>query len=138
MNPNLKAETDARLKQLMIAAAAAGSEILGDNLSSTSHGAGVHWPTLPHRSSATGQMPVLQSGALAEGVGIDDGDTSTGAKVIIEDDRQKLIDLEFAPPSENPNPPLDATRESGGRAPMWLTFSDSLTHWEMAQEMRRT
>lgn len=138
MNPKLAAEQNARYKRLMIAAAAAGSELLRDNLSSTTHGAGVHWPTLPHRSSATGQMPVKQTGALADGVGMDDGDTQTGAKIIIEDDLEKLVDLEFAPPGFNPNQPTLATRDTGGRSPMWLTFSDPDTHRVMNDEMRRT
>lgn len=138
LNPNLMVEMNARHKNLLAAAAAEASEALRDELSSETHGTGIHWPTLPNRSSAPGEMPVKQSGALAEGVGIaDDTSSATGVKVVIDDDLEKLVDLEFAPPSVNPNDPPFGTRESGGRAPMWTHMTSAETIQLMNDAMER-
>lgn len=125
-NPNLKAEAEARYKHLMGRAAEAAADVLHGNLNSPSHGAGVHYSRLPNRSSAEGQMPVRQSGDLAEGVGVV-GTDGTASQVVIDDDFGKLLGLEFSPPSDNPNQPSTPKRRSGGRAPMWETMTDHET-----------
>lgn len=135
LNPQLEALMTARHKQLLAAAASEGADILQENLSSGSHGTGVHYPRLPNRSSAEGQMPVTQSGDLAEGV--TSVQTDTGAQVVIEDDMGKLLGLEFSPPSTNPNQPGTPKRTSGGRAPMFETMMDDRTQEAMADAMRR-
>lgn len=135
INPNLAAELAARHKRLMEAAAEEAAVALTENLSSTTHGTGVHWGTLPHRSSAPGEYPVMQSGDLRDGVTSESTD-GTAAKVVIEDDLEKLIQLEFAPPSDNPNTPRAvATGVSGGRAPMWMTMTDPETIAAMKRAM---
>lgn len=126
-NPALAALMRKRHKDLMVHAAVAGAAVLHDNLNSETHGTGVHWPWMPNRSSAPGQFPVKQTGDLVSGVGIAETQ-GTGAKVIIEDDLDKLIQLEFAPPVSNPGDPgTSVPWESGGRAPMWTTMTDQET-----------
>jgi hypothetical protein len=125
-NPNLKAELAARHKQLMGRAADAGAEVLVGNLSSPSHGTGVHYPRLPNRSSSEDQMPVSQSGELAAGVAVE-ATEGTASQVVIKGTLGKLLGLEFSPPSENPNQPGTPTRVSGGRAPVWRTMTDGET-----------
>lgn len=125
-NPAMKAEMHSRLKHLMTEAAEAAADVLAGNLNSPSHGSGVHYPRLPNRSSAEGQMPVRQSGDLVRGVGTEATD-GTASQVVIEDDRGKLLGLEFSPPSANPNQPGSPKRVSGGRAPMWETMTDHET-----------
>lgn len=136
-NPNLAALMRKRHKDLMVHAAVAGASVLHANLNSETHGTGVHWPWMPNRSSAPGEYPVKQTGALAAGVGIDETQGTT-AKVIIEDDLDKLIQLEFAPPVSNPGDPgTSVPWESGGRAPMWMTMTDDATVDAMNDAMRR-
>ena len=133
-DPSLDAMMDARAKHLMSVAAEEGADILHENLSSGSHGSGVHYARLPNRSSAEGEMPVMQSGALSEGVGTRDG-TGTGSQVVINDKLGKLLGLEFSPPSTNPNQPGKSKRHSGGRAPMWETMTDDRTGQAMKAVM---
>lgn len=134
----LEANMTIRENHLMHTAALEGSLILEANLGST-QGSGVHWPLLPHRSSAPGEYPVKQTGRLQAGVTFEaDPSSPTGARVVIHDDLQKLIDLEFAPPSDNPNPVPFATRDTGGRAPMHMTFTDPTTIERMEDAMRRS
>lgn len=136
-DPTLKAQMAARHKKLMAAAADTAADVLAENLSSPSHGAGVHYPRLPNQSSAPGQMPVKQSGALAEGVTSREAEGSpTGAQVVIQDDFGKLLGLEFSPPSTNPNAPPGGRRSSGGRAPMWETMMDARTQDAMNRRIR--
>src|SRR5690606_21201663 len=123
-NPTLAAELLARHRRLMAVAADEAADVLHANLSSATHGAGVHYPRLPNRSSAEGQMPVKQSGRLAAGVTSRQGD-GTSAQVVLDDDLGKLLGLEFSPPSTNPNQPGIPARMSGGRAPMWETMVDA-------------
>lgn len=120
----------------MTAAAAEAADILQANLSSPSHGTGVQYPRLPNRSSAPGEMPVMQSGQLASGV--TSVKTESGAQVVINDDLGKLLGLEFSPPSANPNQPGVPRRTSGGRAPMWETMNNAQTVEAMAERMRKT
>lgn len=136
INPNLAAEMRARGVTLLTAAADEAADILQANLSSGSHGTGVHYPRLPNRSSAEGEMPVMQSGELASGV--TSQRTESGAQVVINDDLGKLLGLEFSPPSTNPNQPGTPKRVSGGRAPMWETMMDDRTQAAMAERMRDT
>lgn len=138
IDPNLAAAMAARHRELMAAAADEAADILHANLSSATHGTGVHYPRLPNRSSAPGEMPVMQSGQLAAGVTSRRAETGTGAQVVIEDDLGKLLGLEFSPPSTNPNQPGTPRRVSGGRAPMWETMMDERTQEAMRQRMRRT
>lgn len=135
-DPTLKAEMDARHRKLMAAAADEAADVLTENLSSPSHGAGVHYPRLPNQSSAPGQMPVKQSGALAEGVTSQQDAGGTGAQVVIQDTFGKLLGLEFSPPSTNSNAPPGGKRLSGGRAPMWETMMDSRTQDAMNRRIR--
>ncbi|MFA7459733.1 MAG: hypothetical protein WCY60_01850 [Trueperaceae bacterium] len=120
----------------MEAAADEAADVLAENLSSPSHGAGVHYPRLPNQSSAPGQMPVMQSGDLAEGVTSQQDATGTGAQVVIQDKFGKLLGLEFSPPSTNPNAPPGGSRQSGGRAPMWETMMDERTQEAMRRRVR--
>ena len=120
----------------MTAAAAEAADILQANLSSPSHGTGVQYPRLPNRSSAEGEMPVMQTGELASGV--TSVKTESGAQVVINDDLGKLLGLEFSPPSANPNQPGVPRRVSGGRAPMWETMNNAQTVEAMAERMRQT
>lgn len=123
LNPGLLAEMNLRHARLMEAAAEDAAVVLTENLSSSTHGSGVHWETLPHRSSAAGEFPVMQSGDLRNGVA-SESTSGTGAKIVIEDDFEKLVRLEFGPPSRNPNTPTSiATGVSGGRGPMWETMT---------------
>lgn len=126
-NPALRQLVNDRHRKLMAAAASEAADILQANLSSESHGEGTHYPRLPNRSSAEGQMPVKQSGDLAAGVTSEQPAEGTGARVVINDDLGKLLGLEFSPPSTNPNQPGTPTRTSGGRAPMWETMMDGRT-----------
>ena len=135
-NPNLGAELRARNTDLMAAGADEAADILQANLSSGSHGTGVHYPRLPNRSSAEGEMPVMQSGRLAAGV--TSARSDDGAQVVINDTLGKLLGLEFSPPSTNPNQPGTPKRVSGGRAPMWETMMDDRTQQAMAERMRDT
>lgn len=136
LNPNLRAEMAARHRKLMAAAADEAADILAENLSSSTHGAGVQYPRLPNQSSAPGQMPVKQSSALEEGVTSQQDDQGTGAQVVIRDKFGKLLGLEFSPPSTNPNAPPGGKRQSGGRAPMWETMMDNRTQDAMNRRIR--
>lgn len=137
-NPSLAQQMTARHRELMAAAASEAADILHDNLSSATHGTGAHYPRLPNRSSAPGEMPVLQSGELAAGVTSRQGESGALAQVVIEDDLGKLLGLEFSPPSTNPHQPGTPQRTSGGRAPMWETMMDERTQEAMRERMRRT
>lgn len=134
-NPQLRDLMRRRHARLMAAAADEGADIVQANLSSGSHGEGVHYARLPNRSSAEGQMPVKQSGDLAAGVTSGQEPGETRASVIINDDLGKLLGLEFSPPSTNPNQPGTPQRHSGGRAPMWETFTDNRTVESMEAAM---
>lgn len=135
-DPNALAVMAARHKTLMQEAALEGAVDLERNLSST-QGTGVHWSGLPNRSSAPGEYPVRQSGQLQSGVGVEEGN-GTAAEVVIRDDLGKLLGLEFSPPSSNPNQPGTPNRRSGGRAPMWETFTDGQTISDMSNAMKRS
>ncbi len=135
-NPTMGAEMHAREVDLLAAGADEAADILQTNLSSGSHGTGAHYPRLPNRSSAPGEMPVMQSGQLASGVASQR--TESGAQVVINDDLGKLLGLEFSPPSANPNQPGTPQRWSGGRAPMWETMMDHRTQEAMNDRMGRT
>lgn len=135
-NPALRQLVTDRHRKLMAAAASEAADVLHQNLDSGSHGEGVHYPRLPNRSSAEGQMPVKQSGDLAAGVTSEQPEGGTGARVVIEDDLGKLLGLEFSPPSSNPNQPGTPTRQSGGRSPMWDTMTDPRTLESMEIAMK--
>lgn len=128
-DPSMSRNMAARHKHLMEEAALEGAVKLERNLSSI-HGTGIKYPHLPHRSSAPGEYPVRQSGALMSGVGVEEGD-GAAAEIVIHDELGKLLGLEFSPPSRNPNQPGTPTRASGGRAPMWETFTDGRTQSAM-------
>lgn len=133
-NPNLHAELNRRLQDLLAVAAVEGAAQLHDNLSST-QGTGVQYPLLPNRSSAPDEYPTRQSGALQRGVGVEAGPGITSL-VVVKDERGKLLGLEFSPPSENPNREGSPSRHSGGRAMVWRTMSDAETHARMLDAMR--
>jgi len=135
-DPNILTLMAERHKHLMREAALEGAVDLEANLSSTD-GSGVQYPSLPHRSSAPGEYPTLQSGALRSGVGVEEG-PGTQAEVVIRDDLGKLLGLEFSPPSSNPNQPGTPKRASGGRAPMWETFTDGQTIADMNQAIEKS
>ena len=133
-NPAFRAALDARLTRLLEEAALAGALQLEENLNSTM-GTGVQYPFLPNRSSAPGEYPTFQTGALRRGVGAERGPGITSL-VVIHDARGKLLGLEFSPPSENPNRVGAPRRHSGGRAMVWRTMSDADTHARMLAAMR--
>lgn len=135
-NPALAQLMQARHKLLMEEAAAAAANVLADNLDQT-QGSGIKYPRLPNRSSAPGEFPVRQSGALLRGVKHESGE-GTSAQVAIYDDPGKLLGLEFSPPSTNPNQPGTPSRTSGGRAPVWETMTDTQTHAAMKEAMEKT
>lgn len=136
IDPGLASALRARNVDLVAAGADEAADILQRNLSSSSHGTGVKYARLPNRSSAPGEMPVMQSGQLASGV--TSVRTEAGAQVVISDDLGKLLGLEFSPPSANPNQPGVPRRVSGGRAPMWETMNNAQTVEAMAERMRQT
>ena len=68
LDPSMLTRMAAQHKKLMEEAALEGAAKLEANLSSTS-GSGVKYPSLPHRSSAPGEFPVKQSGALMREIG---------------------------------------------------------------------
>jgi len=135
LDPQLLELMTERHKRLSEAAALAGAIELEANLSHT-EGTGVKYPGLPNRSSAPHEYPVLQSGRLMSGVGVEPG-SGTSTDVVIHDSLGKLLGLEFSPPSENPNQPGTPRRTSGGRAPMWRTFNDQRTQNAMAAAMEK-
>lgn len=132
-NPNLPTELSTHLRRVTSVAAEAASDQLAQNLGSSTHGTGRHYDQNPYRSSAPGQYPVKQRGELQAGVGFDPNALPDGAQVFIQDDYDKLIDLEFAPPSQNPNLPPSEPHSSGGRAPMWRTMNSQETQDRMRQ-----
>ena len=88
------------------------------------------------RSSAEGEYPVQQSGELHAGVDWQPTNDPLVKEVFIAgNDEGKLLGLEFSPPSQNPNREGSPKRTSGGRAPMWRTFSGPQTHERMLDAM---
>lgn len=132
-NPNLPTELFTHLRRVTGVAAEAAADQLAQNLSSSTHGTGRQYEQNPYRSSAPGQYPVKQTGELEAGVGFDPDALPDGAQVFIHDDYDKLIDLEFAPPNQNPNQPPSDPAESGGRAPLWRTMNSQETQDSMKQ-----
>ena len=135
LDPSFKTAYRQAVSEALDKAASAGSAHLAENLSGT-EGSGVHYPGLPNRSSAEGEYPVQQSGELHAGVDWQPTNDPMLKEVFIAgNDEGKLLGLEFSPPSQNPNREGAPKRTSGGRAPMWRTFSDPQTHERMLQVM---
>lgn len=76
-------------------AAAKAAEITHDHLDEPGHG--IHWPWLPHRSSAPGEYPARQYGPLQDSVGYEAKGLAQFVVGSIKNPPPESIILEFSP-----------------------------------------
>ncbi len=113
---------EAEAQKYLVKVADVGADVLRENLSAGSR-SGVHYPTLPRRSSAPGEYSQLQSGRL-QGM-VESGPNATGAYFGLApngaDETEQALGQEFGAPRDN----------LIGRANVRRTAYDSRTHTRM-------
>ena len=124
LDPNAMQNIEARVSELLNAAAEEGANVLRDNLSGQGR-TGIHWSNLPYPSSAPGEFPTEQFGDLVAGVYWEGTKDPLVKQIGVKDNPlPKLLNLELAPESE------------GGRKFMYRTFSIPETRQAVARRMR--
>lgn len=106
------------------AAATEAAKITKDHLDEPGHG--IHWPNLPHRSSALGQYPARQFGPLYDSIGSEQVAVTVYHVGSIHNPPPEAYFMEFNP----------QTPKGGGRPWLSKSMEDAETHVRMNEAVR--
>lgn len=116
------AQLEQHVHQLIGTAASKADEVTKDHLDEP--GSGIHWPWLPHRSSAPGEYPARQYGPLQESIGHEAKGVGQFVVGSIHNPPPEAVTLEFSPTF------------MGGRPWLSKSMEDPQTHSEMNKAIK--
>ena len=122
INPAGFAQLQARLQARALEAATAAAEELGRKLEG--EGTGIHWPSLPRRSSRPGEYPAEQTGELRRSVGSRTRGQHAAEFGLLNPPAYAAL-LHFKPPSAGGRPVMDmALADADIQRAVLETFKD--------------